>query len=149
MLAITIQQPWAWAIMHGGKNVENRTRVGTWRRAVGQRVAIHAGRQWSERGARLVPKLARRGWQEGWQDRVDRVPPGVVIGSVLVVDVHVAQGGCCTPWGERTGREAGDGTRLDVVHLVLEEPVPLVLPEPCRGALGLWTLPDRIAAVMG
>lgn len=31
MRAITVQQPWAGAILQGGKDVENRTRIGTLR----------------------------------------------------------------------------------------------------------------------
>ena len=41
MKAITVRQPWAWAIMHDGKDVENRSRniAGTYRGPV----VIHAG----------------------------------------------------------------------------------------------------------
>lgn len=39
MFALTVRQPWAWAIMHGGKNVENRT----WNTRIRGRIAIHAG----------------------------------------------------------------------------------------------------------
>ena len=42
--AISIRQPWAWAVIHGGKDVENRseTAARAYRPAVGQRVFIHA-----------------------------------------------------------------------------------------------------------
>ena len=38
---LTVRQPWAWAIIHGGKGVENRVRnvAGSYRGPV----AIHAG----------------------------------------------------------------------------------------------------------
>lgn len=46
--ALSVRQPWAWAIIHGGKDVENRTRAaidkGNMRAAVGQRIAIHASK---------------------------------------------------------------------------------------------------------
>lgn len=46
-LALSVRQPWAWAIIHGGKDVENRTRAaivnGNMPTAIGQRIAIHAG----------------------------------------------------------------------------------------------------------
>lgn len=144
MLAITVQQPWAWAIIHGGKNVENRTRPGTWRRAVGQRIAVHAGQRWSERGGRIVPGIAGM-WQQGWFDHVDRVPPGVIVGTVLVLDSHMEEGGCCAPWGEASYVEHGGGRRVDIVHLELAEPTA-VEPIECRGALGLWTVPEHIEA---
>ena len=155
MRAITVQQPWSWAIIFGGKNIENRTRIGTWRPAVGQRVAIHAGARWSDRGAasRLVIDA---------YTRVARLPFGLrpiatdvefelgaVIGSAVVVDAHPENAACdpevCKPWGESSYTGAGGAKRVDVVHLVLEHPVP-VEPIPCRGALGLWTVPDDIAA---
>jgi hypothetical protein len=40
MRALTVRQPWAWAIIHGGKDVENRS--WTNRYATGL-IAIHAG----------------------------------------------------------------------------------------------------------
>jgi hypothetical protein len=41
---ISIRQPWAWAILHAGKDVENRT----WplpKKFIGVKVLIHAGKQ--------------------------------------------------------------------------------------------------------
>ena len=40
--AIAIRQPWAWAIIHAGKDVENRSAPRRFQPAVGQRVYIHA-----------------------------------------------------------------------------------------------------------
>lgn len=46
--ALTIRQPWAWAICHAGKRIENRawlkapSLLAVARRLVGQRIAIHA-----------------------------------------------------------------------------------------------------------
>jgi hypothetical protein len=45
MKALTVQQPWAWAIFHG-KDIENRTQLWTYRGPL----AIHAGARWSELG---------------------------------------------------------------------------------------------------
>lgn len=46
-LALSVRQPWAYAIMHLGKDIENRTRgaidLGGMCAVVGQRIAIHAG----------------------------------------------------------------------------------------------------------
>ena len=46
MKAITVRQPWAWAIVHGGKTIENRALAWSYRGPL----AIHAGLRWSERG---------------------------------------------------------------------------------------------------
>ena len=42
--AISIRQPWAWAVVHAGKDVENRSATAPrqFKSAVGQRVLIHA-----------------------------------------------------------------------------------------------------------
>lgn len=41
MLTLSIQQPWAWAICHCGKDIENRT----WPTKVRGRFLIHAGKR--------------------------------------------------------------------------------------------------------
>lgn len=45
MMGLTLMQPWAWAIAHAGKDVENRTWAPN-RKFIGQRIAIHAGRNY-------------------------------------------------------------------------------------------------------
>ena len=151
MKALTVQQPWAWAIVHGGKDVENRTQAWGYRGPL----AIHAGARWSERGAesRLV--------SGAYGDAMRRDKPldrmafafGALIGVVDLVDVHVAEPEhigahglrvdfCCdSPWAESSYTEHRGRTRRDVVHLVLANPRPLAEPIPCKGRLGLWT-PD-------
>jgi hypothetical protein len=156
MKAITVQQPWAWAIVHGGKSVENRTRIGTWRPALGERIAIHAGQRWSDRGEQSP--LIQQAWCEHvgggpcWcfnRDDADFVY-GAIIGTVIVDDVHPAYpethafgntyaAACCdNPWGEQSYVEHGG-----IVHLTLSDPQPCD-PIPCRGALGLWTVSTDI-----
>lgn len=62
---ISIRQPWAWLILHGGKDIENRT----WplpSKFNGKRVGIHAGKWFNPgeiaqifnnlKNARLIPK---------------------------------------------------------------------------------------------
>lgn len=141
MKTITVQQPWAWAIIHGGKNIENRTRIGTWAPAAGSRIAIHAGKRWSDRGGRS-PLILRH------PDYPDcPVFYGAVIGTAQVSDVHHEAFGCCQPWGEQSYTEHGGTKRIDVVHLILEHPRP-VDPIDVAGALGLWTLPADIAEAL-
>ena len=43
-LAISVRQPWAWAVVHGGKDIENRSKsvAGRFRSLAGQEIAIHA-----------------------------------------------------------------------------------------------------------
>lgn len=153
MKAITVQQPWAWAIFHG-KNIENRTQAWTYRGPL----AIHAGNRWSDRGQRspLVQNAFRKAAPE-YRTREFRLAhlnghlPGGAVGAILgvvdLVDVH-PEAGCCAPWGEASYVEHGGSERRNVVHLILENPRLLDHSIPCRGALGLWTPPaDVIQAV--
>lgn len=56
MRAITIRQPWAWAVAHGGKVTENRTALFTYRGPL----LIHAGLGWSPYGQ--IDTRVRRAW---------------------------------------------------------------------------------------
>jgi hypothetical protein len=142
--ALTVQQPWAWAIMHGGKVIENRTQNWTYRGPL----AIHAGARTSDRGfeSPLVQQAAtgRTGfgcWDSGIVTSRPWHTYSAIIGVVDLVDVH-PDSGCCQPWGESAYVEYGGRERKQIVHLVLENPRPLAEPFPCKGALGLWTPPE-------
>lgn len=148
MKALTVQQPWAWAIIHGAKNIENRTALWLYR---GQ-LAIHAGKRWSDRGA-TDPRVIGS-WLDAYPSSRTREltahlmrDGGVILGVVDLVDVH-PDAGCCRPWGESAYVEHGGTTRRRVTHLVLENPRSLAEPIPCTGALGLWTPPADVAAAL-
>lgn len=131
MLAITIRPPMSHAVMHLGKNIENRANVNHWRRITGSRVAVHAGKRWEQGYVRDIEAITGR--------RLDQnlITVGAIIGTVTFSDIHWADSECCDPWGQY---EFG-GT---VAHLVLDRPRACD-PIPCKGALGLWTVPDDIA----
>lgn len=160
MKALTVQQPWAWAIFNG-KDIENRTQLWKYRGSL----AIHAGARWSDRGGsnplvREAFRTTRPNYNGGrlpeWMFAVGAVSGvrgvemGAIIGVVDLVDCH-PDAGCCKPWGETSYVEHGGRERRHITHLVLENPRVLDHPIPCRGALGLWTPPaditDRLAAV--
>jgi len=139
--ALTVRQPWAWAIVHGGKDVENRSRnvAGEYRGPV----AIHAGLNFEKDNEASRAHHAAHGTEKPTELKF-----GAVIGVVDLVGVHEAvdsdlgqglRGVCCTsPWGQS---DAG-------VHLVLANPRPLPRPVPAKGRLGLWTPdPDLYAAI--
>ncbi|WP_037141735.1 ASCH domain-containing protein [Rhodococcoides fascians] len=139
MKALTVQQPWAWAIMHGGKLIENRTQQWKYRGPL----AIHAGNRWSDRGDQspLILNASQGRTLAGVE------PRGSIIGTVDLVDVHL-DAGCCKPWGESAYTEHGGKERKAIVHLVLEDPRPLDQPINCAGALGLWTPPADIITTL-
>lgn len=158
--ALTVRHPWAWAIIHGGKLIENRTARTHWRGPI----AIHAATSWSTRGQhdqRVRQALAD--WVDQRSPRYLGVPieqrrdvdsllglrtwwtMGAIIGTAQLVGCH-PDVGCCRPWGESSYVEAGGRTRTAIWHWVLADPVPLDQPVPCLGKLGLWNVEPWIAA---
>lgn len=149
MRVLTVRQPWAWAIIHGGKDVENRVRniAGAHRGPV----AIHAALQWDDAVTwnplwqTVLAAMKADGsdpWDAPWQNE-----RGEIIGVVDLVDSHPFEA-CiqqqndgdwlvCSAWAERAGH-----------HLVLAHPRPLAEPIPYQGALGLRRLDaDTIARI--
>lgn len=123
MKALTVKQPWAWALIHGGKDVENRSRPTKHR----GRLYIHAGRTYSQEG---IDSLRSRGQ---WPASGGNVT-GVVIGTVDVVDCHHADecgdtAGFCSEWAMDDG-----------YHWVLANPLPVEIPFLAKGKLGIWDL---------
>lgn len=133
MKALSIRQPWAWAILHAGKDVENRD----WRTRVRGRVLIHASA--TNRLAEFEAFYAtRRAISDrvpgllGWThiDR-DSLVYGALIGSVEIVDCVNSS---ASPWF------FGD------FGFVLREPRLFQRPIPWRGSLGFFDVPDEVIA---
>jgi hypothetical protein len=87
MHAISIRQPWAWAIIHGGKDVENRSEYAPrqFGLAVGKRVFVHASKTMTpdeyERAAKFMASIGVR------CPAPDELQFGGVIGSVFVKEI--------------------------------------------------------------
>lgn len=85
-IALSVRQPWAWAIIHAGKDIENRSwqavNHGLNRRG---RVAIHAAKGITEReyldAAEFMASIGVTCPSAAWLDR------GGIIGSVEVIGV--------------------------------------------------------------
>ena len=153
MRVLTVRQPWAWALIHGGKDVENRVRniAGDYRGPV----AIHAGLTWdgspydhpmiveAHREARRLDNLSLV--ERDMQHMLPQT--GHIIGVARLQNSHRAFGsnpgelnlcghnGLCSPWAEK-----------DVWHLSFTNPRALAEPIPFKGALGMRTLDDAVAA---
>lgn len=154
MKALTVKQPWAWAIFNG-KDVENRTTMWKYRGPL----AIHAGAGWSDRGASsplIVNASAKVGGPETYhsfgdpfvveQDRCFEF--GVILGTVDLVDVHVATPRCCESlWAEDQYVQADGVVRRQITHLLLENPKQLDVPIRATGKLGLWEFDDTLFGV--
>jgi hypothetical protein len=111
MKALTIKQPWAWAIIFGGKDIENRS----WRTRYRGALLIHAGAAY--RADASMPRRIRAPAR-------DKLEFSAIIGVVELKDVVEKSR---SPWFQG---EYG---------FVLAEPRPLKPPIPCSGRLGLWT----------
>jgi hypothetical protein len=124
MKALTVKQPWAWAIVSGYKDVENRSRRTNHR---GQ-LLIHAAKQLDPDGFQLL-------WELGVYRRLpDELPLGALIGTVDIVDC-VANAD--SPWALPRAW-----------HWGLRRPKQFNTPLPCAGSLGLFT-PDVSSRALG
>ena len=112
--AISIRQPWAYAILHLGKDVENRPMRTHYR----GRILIQASLKVEKDEAREL-KLDP-----------DELSTGAIVGSVEIVDCIR---GSKSKWANR-----------GQWHWVLNNPRILAKPIPFKGALGFIRVPDRI-----
>lgn len=129
--ALTVHQPWAWAIAHGHKPVENRTQRTSHRGLT----AVHAGLRVS---GGMPPAmtfvrehLADQGVPFHWDNRTDRTQQlGLVVGLVDIVGVCEGTDPCdCGPW-------AISGQK----HWQLAHARPLADPIPACGRQGMWSI---------
>lgn len=135
---LTVRQPWAWAIAHAGKTVENRTHRTEYRGPI----AIHSALTWSQPGLEdrrvraALTRYARR--RTFTADLIElAADAGVIIATATIVDCHPSAG-CCDPWGEDYFTDADGNIHADVWHWVLDRIRPLREHVPARGQLGLW-----------
>jgi hypothetical protein len=132
MKALSIRQPWAWLIVNGWKNIENRE----WRTSVRGRVLIHASKG-----------MAANEWADAWgfaegiaghelaSPHAVEIERGGIVGSVEIVDCRTSSR---SSWFQ------------GAFGFVLRDPVPLPF-HPCRGALGFFDvkLPYQVCRVCG
>lgn len=120
---ISVRQPWAWLIIHGGKDIENRD----WPTKTRGRVLIHAakGCTWGEYDQAC--KYAFAAGKNGLSvPRFSKIQRGGIIGSVEIVDCVSAS---TSPWF------------FGKFGFVLRNPVALPF-RPYRGALGFFDVPN-------
>ena len=122
-LIISVRQPWAWLIMHAGKDIENRT----WSTKVRGRVLVHAAKGVTKDEWRAAWGWVRERCPEAWDKgcleiQAGTIERGGIIGSVEIVDCVKSSD---SPWF------AGP------YGFALRNPWPLPF-EPCRGQLGFF-----------
>lgn len=148
--ALTIWQPWAWAIVHGWKPVENRTwPCPSW--MLGHRLAIHGGKRFDPGAERFVCK------QLGQAELPPAAHAQGVLGLVIPwrnleeCPVRATGGACTTCHSVSTCAKARDpvvksGWLTGPVGWVLRDQVAFEEPIACRGAQGLWVPSPAVLA---
>jgi hypothetical protein len=129
-IALSVRQPWAWAIIHGGKDVENRSAAAVrhglkTRRG---RIAIHAAKGMTKHEYAAARDFMQRKIGIDCPEPADLLRGGI-IGSVEVVDVVKKH---TSPWF------------FGLYGLVLKDPKPCKFI-PAIGKLGYfeWEPADR------
>lgn len=146
LLALTVLQPWAWALAKGLKPVENRT----WAPPValaGRYLAIHAGKRIDEEGTSSFRTIIR---EPAVRTRLEAVhgtgeltlammPTGAIVAVGRLVGMVTRE--------EQLPPDAAPWFCGPVGWLFADvrEIEPAV---PCRGAQKLWTVPADVADVV-
>lgn len=128
MRALTLKQPWLYAIEHLGKRVENRSWAIPFNLR-GQWIALHAGK--ANQRAEWVKVFEIHGEMPPFNLTFGAVTSVAMFGSSILTDSHRL----------RPSKQKwffGPKGWLITDLLLLEEPLP------CRGMLGLWTIPNDI-----
>ena len=124
MKALSLKQPWAWAVVNGYKHVENRTRRTNFRGPL----LIHASRVVDPYGFQFL-------WELGLHRKLpDDLATGALVGSVELVD--------CLK--ESNSQWAFKGHW----HWMLARPREYRTPIECRGSLGIFE-PEISARAIG
>lgn len=127
MIALSIRQPWAWLILHGGKDIENRT----WGTKVRGRILIHASAgmtvgEWEDGVFFAIRARSGKGHPPVTMPGPKQIERGGIVGSVEIVDCVTASE---SPW------------YMGSVGFVLRDPRPLPFT-PWKGQLGFFDVPE-------
>jgi len=121
LFALTIKEPWLWAILHADKRIENRNYPPP-AKVIGTRIALHSSKSFDQDGAEFL-----------WSRHL-AFPAGLPLGYIVgVATVRGFITRSFDPWFF-----GPFGWVLATVH---------ALPEPilCRGMWGLWPVNEVMA----
>ncbi len=135
MKALSIKQPWLYAITDLNKIIENRT----WKppaQIIGQRIALHASKKPDRVGYPAIAKIAGI-----------EVPADVPLGSIVataVVAGWIGENGYGDVPSPCYGHFVDDKWFFGPIGWFLEDVQKLKEPLLCRGMLGLWTVQQEL-----
>lgn len=140
-IALSVHQPFAWAIVAGHKNIENRSwHPPAW--LIGKTLLIHATKSKVSSGTLAslrssIPTM-KRCLSPEQEENEYLMPRGAIVGSVRLEGVV-------------TSRDAGKSSFLSdpwwigPVGWVLSNPCRFETPIPCKGRQRLWRVPREQA----
>lgn len=127
MKALSIKQPWLWAITDLDKKIENRTwKPPKW--IIGQTIALHASKTLDGSGILAIKKIS------GVLPPQKRLPCGAILATARIAGFEDAND--FNPF-----EDDFDKWFFGPYGWVLENVQKLTKPIPCSGALGLWDVP--------
>lgn len=127
--ALSIRQPWAWLIVHGFKDIENRD----WPTNFRGRLLVHAGQTMARRYYdQTCEELLRMGLLPASMPAYEDLPRGGFVGWTNVAD--------CVMRHESPWKQSGS------YGFVLRDsnPIPFV---PFKGRLGFFNVPEGVAPI--
>ena len=127
IVALSIRAPWWWAILHAGKDIENRD----WATKRRGRIFVHASKWWVMRDVAddmaFVGSTYRQSGGEPCDTEITyrdiREAGGALVGTVEIVDCVDHSD---SPWF------------FGKYGFVLRNPIAFAKPIPCKGALGFF-----------
>lgn len=128
MMALSIRPAWAWAIIHGGKDVENRSTRTSFR----GRFLVHASLALKLSDFERATQALRAAGERSILPREDEFAVGGFIGSVELADVAEQ---CDSPW-----------FASGCIAWILRNPRPMEFL-PYRGRRSWFHVPDDLIPV--
>lgn len=127
-LCLSIRQPWAWLVVHGWKNIENRT----WSTSIRGPTLVHAGQRLTQADYDAC-RLFVAGISATVADLLPRpadLPLGGIVGRTAILGCVTSHSSLwfCGPYG-----------------FVLDPDQSRPLPfQPCPGHLGFFRVPEEV-----
>lgn len=139
MKILTVRNPWAWLIINGGKDIENRSTniAGSYRGPV----AIHSSIKNHKDSWETFLVSHPRG-EEMKAKMLNSLVYGSIVGVVDLVDVHECFGNESACFSRNKGEKCSEWALIsERFHLVLRNP-RAINPIPYKGFLGLRTIKE-------
>jgi hypothetical protein len=122
MKVLSVMNPWGSLIIHGRKDVENRS----WHTDYRGEILIHVSQKPMSGYRENIAGLSEKGLLWDFEGNMETIKAecGHIIGSIVIED--------CVTWSRSPWAEQ------NCYHFLLKYPRPLEKPIPAKGRLGFW-----------